>query len=384
MDFEREAAVQISTFNGLVPFLEDELSSLGFETLSHTSTSVEINTSLRQCMLLNLQLRTALNILYLLKKFRCKNPEQLYRIVETIPWENIIPAGGYFTVVSRIDTPTVDNSMFASLKVKDAIVDRISARTGSRPDTGSERNQTVVNFFWHKDNAWIYLNTSGEKLSDRKYRKNPHRAPLRENLAAGIILATGYDGSMPLVCPMCGSGSLAIEAALIALKKPPAFLRGNFGFRHILGFESEDFEALRKTEMAKAGKRIAAPIIASDIDPNATRAAELNARTAGVDKMIKFKTCDFAESPVPEGKGIVLLNPEYGERLGDETELEATHKRIGDFFKQSCPGYTGFVFTGNLNLGKKVGLKPSRKIPFWNAKIECRLLKYELYAGSRR
>jgi len=160
--------VQISTFNGLIPFLEEELTNLGFEPLSHTATSVEITASIQQCMLLNLRLRTALNILYLLKKFRCKNPAQLYKIVGTLPWERIIPEAGYFSVVSRVDTPTVDNSMYASLKVKDAIVDRISEKTGSRPDSGSERNRTVINLFWHKNDAWLYLNTSGEKLSDRK------------------------------------------------------------------------------------------------------------------------------------------------------------------------------------------------------------------------
>jgi len=269
------------------------------------------------------------------------------------------------------------------LKVKDAIVDRIMAKTGARPDSGSERGRTVLNFFWNKDDAWLYVNTSGEKLSDRNYRKNPHSAPLRENLASGIIMETGYDGSQPLVCPMCGSGTLPIEAALLALKRPPAFLRMNFGFMHLSGFSLPEYETRRQVLLKEARKKIAAPIIASDIDPNAVRAAQKNAMTAGVDHLIEFKTCDFAQTPVPPGNGIVVLNPEYGERLGEQKELEGTYKRIGDFFKQSCPGYTGYVFTGNLELAKKVGLHPKSKTPFWNAKIECRLFSYELYSGSR-
>jgi len=211
---------------------------------------------------------------------------------------------------------------------------------------------------------------------------------LREALAAGIIIETGYDGSVPLLLPMCGSGTLAIEAALIAANRPPGLLRGNLGFMHLKDFDTSAWQSLRK-EVLASGKKLLknktiAPIIATDIDPEAVNAAQKNAKTAGVDHLIKFDVCDFADTDVPDGHGIILLNPEYGRRLGNTDQLAETYERVGDFFKQKCSEYTGYVFTGNLDLAKKIGLRVSRRLSFFNGDIECRLLKYELYTGSRK
>ncbi len=207
---------------------------------------------------------------------------------------------------------------------------------------------------------------------------------MQETLAAGVILAMGYDGSVPLVNPMCGSGTLAIEAALIASKRPPGLLRENFGFMHRKGFDSDTWQSMRRSARKIRTKSTIAPIIATDIDAGAIGAAGKNAETAGVHHMIRFDVCDFAETPIPPERGIVVINPEYGERLGVIAELEKTYRRMGDFFKQRCPGWTGYIFTGNLELAKKVGLRTSRRMEFFNAKIDCRLLKYELYEGTRR
>ncbi len=228
------------------------------------------------------------------------------------------------------------------------------------------------------------MNTSGRKLADRNYRKIPHKAPMQETLAAAVIMATGYDGSVPLVNPMCGSGTLAIEAALIASGRAPGLLRGNFGFMHHMGFDADAWKTMRIEAKKIRNKGPIAPIIATDIDERAIWAARKNAETAGVHHMIQFDECDFAATMIPPEDGIVILNPEYGERLGETSELEGTYKRIGDFLKQSCAGWTGYVFTGNLDLAKKIGLRISRRLEFMNAKIDCRLLKYELYRGTRR
>jgi len=274
--------------------------------------------------------------------------------------------------------------MYPSLKVKDAIVDRIQSKTGSRPDSGADRNKAVVNLFWKNDKAWIYLNTSGVKISDRNYRKMPHKAPLRESLAAGIIMATGYDGSQHIIFPMCGSGTLAIEAALMATNKPPAALRSNFGFTHLKIFNEEIWKQMRNDARKAIRKdKLQKCIIATDIAPDAISAAKQNAKTAGVEHLIKFGVCDFADTRIPQGDGIVLMNPEYGLRLGDLERLENEYKRMGDFFKQKCAGYTGYIFTGNKKLAGKIGLKASRRLIFFNGKIECRLLKYELYKGTK-
>jgi putative N6-adenine-specific DNA methylase len=183
---------------------------------------------------------------------------------------------------------------------------------------------------------------------------------------------------------MCGSGTLAIEAALIGLARAPGLLRGNYGFMHLKGFEETAWKELRRSARLASHRSLAGSIIATDISPKAIAAARKNAATAGVDQLISFAVGDFAQTPVPDGKGVVVLNPEYGERLGKVRELEATYRGIGDFFKQRCVGYQGYVFTGNLELAKKVGLKATRRIPFFNSKIECRLLEYSLYAGSHR
>jgi len=340
-------------------------------------------------MRLNLHLRTANNVLFLLKQFECVSPEELYRNVE-LAWEEIISPDEYLSVVGKIDTEFVDNSMFANLKVKDAVVDRIAGKCGRRPDSGKERDGVVVQLYWKDKRCWLYLNTSGVKISDRTYRKMPHSAPLRESLAAAIIMATGYDGSGPLVCPMCGSGTLAIEAALIASKRPPGLLRSNYGFMHTKCFDEAKWRQMRgealKASKRRGGKAAFRPgrIVATDIDAEAVEAAGKNAATAGVGHLIEFDVCDFAETAIPPGAGIVVMNPEYGLRLGEIAELEETYKRIGDFFKQKCSGYTGYIFTGNPRLGKKVGLRTSRRFEFYNASIECRLLKYELYSGSKK
>jgi putative N6-adenine-specific DNA methylase len=314
----------------------------------------------------------------------------LYSETTSLPWEQIISPAEYVCVIGRIETPTIENTMFANLKIKDAIVDRIMQKTGARPNSGKERGNVVVQAYWKNDKCWIYLNTSGQKVSDRNYRKIPCAAPLRESLAAAIILTTGYDGSQPLICPMCGSGTLAIEGALIASHRVPGLMRSNYAFMHTLLYDEPAWQQMR-TEAGKQSKKRGkaefkpARIIATDNNPEAVRSAQRNAMTAGVDHLIDFKVCDFAETPIePEADGIIVMNPEYGMRLGELKELEETYGRIGDFFKQKCAGYTGYIFTGNAQLGKKVGLRTSRKIPFYNANIECRLLKYEMYRGTRK
>lgn len=388
MEMNKKSTVLITCSSGLAPYLQAELEELGFAIGPVHDTGVETKATLNETMLLNLKLRTAYNVLYLLKEFRCMDPNQLYKNVGLVDWEEIIPNDEYLTVISRVNTMSIKNSMFPSVKTKDAVVDRILHETGTRPDSGPERDNIVLGLYWYQENCRLYLNTSGRKLSDRTYRKIPHKAPLRESLAAAMILESGYDGTMPLVLPMCGSGTLAIEAALIASERSPGLLRSNFCFMHTKGFDKTTWANLRKQTLnagkKNAKKKTIKPIIATDIDPEAIDAAKKNSLTAGVDHLIEFDVCDFAETKIPEGPGVIILNPEYGMRMGDSDELMETYEKIGDFFKQSCAGYTGYIFTGNPELAKKVGLRTSRKIPFYNGDIDCRLLKYELYSGSRK
>lgn len=387
MNLRDRSDILITCAKGLSPILERELIALGYRPrdIHATGAIISAGRGILDAMQLNLHLRTAFNVLYLLKTFKAKTPERLYNRAQTIEWEKLIPADSYFSVVSRVETANVNNSMFASVKLKDAIVDRIAAHTGGmRPDSGPDRERIVVHLYWKDDACWVYVNTSGRKLSDRSYRKLPHHAPMQETLAAGVLLEAGYTGEEPIVCPMCGSGTLAIEAALLAMNIAPGLLRENFGMMHVIGFDHEQWSAMRSEAKAAVRDSPAASITASDIDPAAISAAKHNATAAGVDRFIEFHTCDFAKSPLPPQPGVVILNPEYGKRLGEGAKLQETYKRIGDFFKQKCAGWTGCIFTGNPDLAKKIGLKPRRRVPFWNAEIECRLLEYELYAGTRQ
>ncbi|MCE5267522.1 MAG: hypothetical protein LLG00_06515 [Planctomycetaceae bacterium] len=384
MDFQKKSRLLITCAPSLSQWLQKEIETLGHKVLLVRRTGIEIEGTLADSMRLNLWLHTAFAVLYRLDEFECRDPESLYRAAARLPWENIIPADEYISIVSYVDNPSINNSMFPNLKLKDAIVDRIMRKEHRRPDSGPERTNIVINLYWKDDRAWLYLNTSGNKLADRGYRRIPHKAPMQETLAAAVMMATGYTGQMPLVAPMCGSGTLAIEGALIAQNRAPGLLRSNYGFMHLKGFDDDAWRAVRRETM-KAGEKKRPPrIIATDIDPKAVVAARKNAATAGVDHLIEFGVCDFAETPLPPPPFMVVMNPEYGNRMGEISQLEKVYERIGDFFKQKCQGQTGYVFTGNLDLAKKVHLTPSRKIPFFNADIDCRLLKYEMYAGSRR
>jgi putative N6-adenine-specific DNA methylase len=296
----------------------------------------------------------------------------------------LIPADEYICVTSSVDNPSIRDSRFANVKCKDAIVDRIREKTGRRPDSGPDRNSVVTNLYWKENDCSLYLDTTGEPLSRRGYRKIPMTAPMQETLAAAVIMASGWDGRDHFINPMCGSGTLAIEAALLGLNRAPGILRSNFGFMHVSGFDRQFWNDLRSEAKRATKKAIPFRIIATDIKREAIEAARKNAATAGVEQLIEFGVCDYADTAVPDGGGVVILNPEYGARMGRIRELESVYSGIGDFFKQKCRGFTGYIFTGNLDLAKKVGLRSKRRIPFFNSGIECRLLEYELYEGSRK
>ncbi len=379
MDLNYTNNILITCARGISPFLENEIRYLGFTVKSSHDTGVVIRSKFIDTYKLNLELRTAFNVLFLLKEFRCVSPDDLYNKTYQLQWENIIPENEYISVVSQVSNPKIKNSMFSNQKLKDAIVDRMLKKTGRRPDSGPDRRNIVINLYWKNDRAWIYLNTSGTKLADRGYRKIPLEAPLQETLASAVILAAGYTGSSHFINPMCGSGTLAIEAALIAINKAPGLLRSNYGFRHLMNFDNKYWQDMRKEALSLAAKKTDFRIIATDISENAINAAMKNAKTAGVDHLIEFNTCDFADTDIPDGKGIVMLNPEYGDRMGSIEKLTSTYKRVGDFFKQNCAGYTGYIFTGNLPLSKKVGLQTKKRTPFYNGDIECRLLEYNIY-----
>jgi len=376
--------ILITCPKGIPPFLRQEVISLGLPVLSENIAAVETEGTLDDCMRLNLFLRTGHRVFFLLRQFEAADADELYRQLTDVAWEHFIPDEGYVCVTSSVENTSIRDPRYATLKCKDAIVDRIKKKTGQRPDSGSERNRTVVHLYWKEERCTVYLDTSGEPLSRRGYRKIPLHAPMQETLAAAVVYATGWDSSGVFINPMCGSGTLAIEAALAGLNRAPGLLRGNFGFMHLKGYDERPWSVLREKARQVSRKSLSNRIIATDIDPTAVEAARKNATTAGVEHLIEFSVRDFRDTPVPESDGVIVMNPEYGERMGELAKLEATYKNIGDLLKQKCRGYTGYVFTGNPALAKKVSLKPKRTWQFFNSNIECRLLEYDIYEGSRK
>ena len=367
----------------IAPVLRKEIEDLGYKVTHEGPLDVALEGTRTDCMKLNLHLRTANKVLFLIKSFRADNPDKLYQQLYQIKWEDHLNENSYLCITSYVNNEKILNTQFANVRVKDAIVDRLKDKTGIRPDSGPLRNQMVVFLHWMEDQVSIYLDTSGETIAKHGYRKIPGKAPMMESLAAATILASKWRTNQAFINPMCGSGTLAIEAACIAAAKAPGLNRDKFGFHYLKGFDLDAWEKL-KEEAVQNEKTINCQIIASDYSRLAVQSAIQNAEAAGVTDAITFEKKDFRDSTIPEGDGVVFLNPEYGERLGEEAELEILYAQIGDFFKQDCKGKTGYVYTGNMNLAKKIGLRTKRRIPFMNAKIECRLLEYELYAGTKK
>ena len=424
--WKQKNKILVTCPKGVATYLKAEIETLGFPVLNEIDTAIQTEGTLEDTMFLNLYLRTAQRVLYQLQIFKVASPGALYERVNSIPWETILHESGkraYVCITSIVDNPLITDSRFVNVKVKDAIVDRIRDKCDARPDSGPDKDKAVVHVYWKNDQAIVYIDTSGDRLSLRGYRKIPLQAPMQETLAAAVILATGWRGKGAFVNPMCGSGTLAIEAALIGLYRAPGLSRNNYGFMYIKGFPHEIWDEMRKKARNVARKILPARIIATDIDEAAVQAAKQNAQTAGVDHLIEFDTCPYENTQIPEGNGIIVLNPPYGERMdavmikrqfpeakketrkgssvivrkaadreikdgGFKTNtlnrLEAAYEGIGDFFKKTGGGYRGYIFTGNLEMAKKVGLRTRRRLTFYNGEIECRLLEYELYSGSKK
>jgi 23S rRNA G2445 N2-methylase RlmL len=382
--FNTESRIIVTCSNRLSIYLEQEIKKLGYTPVRVFKTGVEIIGNMQDCIKLNLNLRCASQVLFSLKEFRAVNADDVYKIALDVAWENIIPAEGYFSISSNVSNETITNNLFANVKLKDAIADRFREKTGARPDSGSTLNGVVIHLYWKEEAAEIFIDTSGETLSKHGYRKIPGKAPMLESLAAGVIYATNWNKETPFVNPMCGSGTIAIEAALMATRRVPGLYRSNYSFMHLQGYDSAMYEKEFDAIQAQVEENPSLKIIVSDISEDAINVSKINAGMAGVEDMLTYEVCDFQQTTLPEDAGsIIIFNPEYGDRLGEEIELEETYALIGDYMKKKCKGYTGYIFTGNLELAKKIGLKPKRRIEFFTSKIDCRLLEYELYAGTR-
>jgi putative N6-adenine-specific DNA methylase len=326
----------------------------------------------------NLWLRTASRIMVQLAVFPCTNQDELYAGVHAIAWTDLITPAMTLSVDCNLRDSLLTHSGFVALKTKDAIVDRIREQCGSRPNIDTASPDVRINVHLSKNICTVSLDSSGEPLDRRGYRLERNEAPLRETLAAAIVALTGWDGSLPLADPMCGSGTIPIEAALLAARVAPGLNR-SFGFQRWLDFDGRLWDRLLKEAQEGIQKLPAGLVTGCDLDSRALVMAGRNAAKAGFEGQLRFVHAAL-EDFMPEGdKGVVIINPPYGKRLGDVDDLRELYCRIGDIMKKRCRGWTGFVLAGNLELAKYIGLKASRRFVLYNGAIECRLLRYELY-----
>lgn len=380
--FHTSSPIVVTCQGRLAPYLEKEIEELGFEIQNRFVGGIQITGTLTDTIRLNLNLRCASQVLYALEKFKAKDPNELYERVKAIAWEEILPVDGYFSVTSHVENDYIRTPLFANVKVKDAVADRMTEKFEKRPNSGPSMDGAVIHLRWIGSDAEIFVDSSGHTLSKHGYRKLPGKAPMLEALAAGCIYATEWKGTTPFINPMCGSGTLAIEAALFARNMRPGLLRENYAFQHVIGYDEQVFFA-EKRKLKEQQVKTEVKIIATDREEEAISIARENARAAGVLSYIDFDVCDFAQTAVPGDEGVVIFNPEYGERMGITERLLPVYKRIGDFLKKQCAGYKGYIFTASPELSKVIGLKASKKTPFFSGKLDCRLLEYELYTGKK-
>ena len=394
---DKNYPIIISCAKELSRWTEKEVVLLGYRPIETTENTVVVRGDMRDVMRLNLNLRTAHRVLVPLLRATCRNIRDLYNLAKSIDWENILEANGYFSVSSIVHNMTIRDTRLPSLYTKDAIADRMREKCQRRPDSGNENIGAAVFVYWERDEILFYIDTTGEPLSKRGYRKIPGSAPMQETLAAACIMAMEWDLKKPFVFPMCGSGTPAIEAALMAINKVPGALKGHFAFQSVKGYERiiPGEKAPRVAPRQRMGatpaqiwkemvlsakeaeKKDNLPrIIATDISPEAIENAHTNAIAAGVAEYIEFSACDFADSPIPEEKGLIFFNPEYGIRLGTVEELSPVYERIGTFLNEKCSGWTGGLITGNPDLARLVNLYWRNRVPFFNGPIDCRLFIY--------
>lgn len=370
------------TLYGFEPILAKELRNLGAGNVEEGVRNVTFEGDTGFMYKANLCLRTALKVFKPIKTFRVFNEKDLYRNIYELDWPSIFDIEKTFAIDSIANTPVFDNSMFVSLKAKDAIVDRFRDMVQDRPNVKTQDPDIRINIHIYKNICTVSLDSSGSSLHQRGYRISTNIAPINEVLAAGLLLQSGWDGQTDFFDPMCGSGTFLIEAAMIACNIPANINRKSFAFMNWKDYDAELHDKIVDASLKKV-REFHHKIIGYDKAPSAVRKTQENVDHANLTEYINVNRKDFFREDKPvEGKLHMVFNPPYGERL--PIEMEIFYGKIGDTLKQVYSGTEAWLITSNLEALKHVGLKPSRRIKTFNGKLEARLVKYELYEGSKK
>jgi putative N6-adenine-specific DNA methylase len=364
---------------GLEPVLADELRALGSAEVAPGRGGVAFADDTPLLYRANLWLRTAVRVLVPVLEAPAASPEELYAAVQTVDWSQYLTPEQTLAVDCNVRDSRLTHSLYAAQKTKDAICDQFVARCGRRPSVDLERPMVGLNLHVHRDRAVLSLDSSGDSLHKRGYRPIQTVAPLNEALAAALVLLTAWNPETAFVDPMCGSGTLPIEAAWVALRRPPGLTRRHFGFQGWLDYNPGLWADVRDEARRGVLPRLPAPVLGSDVRADAVGFAERNARAAGIGHLLRFERRDVRDLRVPDGPpGAILCNPPYGERIGEEQELRDLYRTLGQVFRRQPYGWRAFVFTGNPALAEQVGLPVARTVPLFNGRIPCQLIEYEL------
>ena len=368
---------------GLETVLAQELADQGCTHIQAADGGVSCQGGLEQIYRANLHSRTASRVLVRLAHGAYRSENDIYRLARNIPWHEWFSDGHTIKVHSEGRRAAVKSLDFVSLKTKDALCDHFREQSGRRPSVDKHNPDIRIRLFLDDKSAQIFLDTSGEALFKRGYRQDTGEAPLRENLAAGLLLLAGYDGTQPFQDPFCGSGTIAIEAAWIALNRAPGLMR-RFGFEKLAKHDPALWADLKTQARTQSKNRPSESIAAGDNDRAMTRAALTNARAAEADMFIDIATCDAQDARPNGANGIMLSNPPYGVRLAEIQTLHALYPQLGSWLKQHYAGWRIGMFTGDRDMPKIMRLTPKRKIPLYNGKLDCRLFLLDMVAGSNR
>jgi len=368
------------TSSGLEQVLADEINAIGGQNITLGNRAVFYEGDLKIIYKSNYLLRTALRVLKEIEFFNFKNVDQFYLKCKGIEWVQYFGVDQTFVIHSTVgNSKEFTNSMFASLKAKDAIADYFRNKLGKRPNVDTENPEIVIDLHVHGDTCTISLDSSGESLHKRGYRINQGEAPLNEVLAAGMIKLTGWSGNSDFLDPMCGSGTLPIEAAMIAYNIPAGKFRKNYAFENW-----HDFDQLLLDEIKKATEKreFRHQIFASDISGSNLLNAQTNARRALVFNKIKFQISDFKDLKTDLQNGIIIINPPYGERL-KERDLNELYGMIGERLKHQFAGNNAWILSSSVESFKFVGLKPEVRLDLFNGSLKCKFNNYKLFSGKR-
>ena len=373
--------IQIKTFFGLEEILANEIKKLGGRNVEVKNRAVNCEGDLGFLYKINYSARTALKILVPIVGFKAFNEQQFYARLMKINWEEFLDLNQTFAIDATVNSETFKHSQFMALKMKDAIADYFKAKYKKRPNVDAKDPEIKFHLHIDRELVTISLDSSGDPLFKRGYRKEQGEAPINEVLASGMLQLAGWDGKGNFLDPMCGSGTLLIEAAMIALDLPAQIFRKKFAFQNWNNYDEELFRKIKEFRINRV-KEFTGKIVGFDIDARMLNASKINIESAEMEDVIEVRKQNFFDSKKDLFPLLIVFNPPYDERI--TITDDDFHKKIGDTFKQNYPNTLAWLISSDLEAVKKIGLRPSRKIKLFNGKLETRFLQYEMYEGTKK